>query len=517
MDLIRDHIARLAAAYPGRVAYVDGARSCTWAEIDRRSSHLAGGLQELGVGKGDVVAYLGADHLELVEHWFACLKLGAVRTAINYRYGPREMAHILTDSRAAVLLAEDRLVTGEVLAAVEAVGATLVVVGATDGGHRGYADLVAQELLPAPAPLDGSDLAAISYTSGTTGLPKGAHFTQEGVREASMWTVINAGLRHEDVWYNAAPCSGAPLIFACSNVVKGMTALLPGRAFDPEAFLAAAVEWSVTTGIFVPTQLIQILDAMTRTAVRPSSFRQVCYGSSPAPETLIRAVQEGFGCELQQWYSATELTAAPAVVLRNAEHSPAADSESLRSCGVPQPHVELTIRDPDGAPLAPGEAGEVWIRPSTRFAGYRNLPTETAEVLAGDWVRPGDIGRLDDRGRLFLLDRKNFLIISGGFNVYPNVVENVIAELPEVHQVIVVGAPHPYWGEAVVAVVVLRAEGTLADTDVIGYCRERLGKWEVPKFVEFVTDLPRNAAAKPDKGAVRAGYRDAPERLPWAQ
>lgn len=512
MDVLRDHLRRCAAAYPDRTAYVDGSRSCTWAQLDRRASFLAGALQELGVRHGTVVAYLGGDHLELVEHWFACLKLGAVRTGINYRYGTRETAHILTDSQTRVMIAESRLVTGDLRRASADAGATLVAIQGGDpvDADHGYEELLSRASLPDLAPITASDLAAISYTSGTTGMPKGALFTQHGVREASMWTVINAGLRHEDVWYNAAPCSGAPLIFACSNVVNGMTCVLPGRAFDATTFLDQAREWSVTTGIFVPTQLIQILAAMTATGIHPSTFRQVCYGSSPAPESLIRDVQRAFGCELQQWYSSTELTAAPAMILRNSEHHAEADPSALRSCGVPQPHVDIAIRDPDG-----GGVGEVWIRPSNPFAGYRNLPVETAEVLSEDWVRPGDIGRMDEDGRLFLLDRKNFLIISGGFNVYPNVVENVVAEMPAVKEVIVVGAPHPYWGEAVVALAVKHPDTSLEAEDVITWCRERLGAWEIPKFVEFAEQLPRNAAAKPDKAAVRDRYRDHPEQLPW--
>ena len=437
------------------------------------------------------------------------------------------MLHILKDSSAKVLIVESALLEIGTLSAedLHSVGCILIVIGGNYGNDRAtaydYETLLRQGLIPELPTLDEADYAAISYTSGTTGLPKGALFTQQGVRDAMIWTVVNAGLRHEDVWYAAAPAPGAPLMFGAMNIVNGMTTVLPGNGFDVNLFPSIAQKWSITSGIFVPTMLISLIAVLEKTGERIDTFRQLCYGSSPATQTLIRAVSRVFGCDLQQWYSATELTAAPAAILRQSQHQLAingdSDGEILRSSGVPQPQVQLAIRDSEGRDVEVGQPGEVWIRTATAFVGYLNHPEQTAEALSTDgWVRPGDLGKVDSEGRLYLLDRKNFLIISGGYNVYPNVVEDVVAELPAVGDVAVIGAAHPHWGECVVAVVVVREGRELTAEQVIDYCKSGLGKWEVPKFVDFVDEIPRNAAAKADRRAVRDWYRNGVRALPWS-
>jgi acyl-CoA synthetase (AMP-forming)/AMP-acid ligase II len=518
-NLPRDFTVRCARAYPAKTAYVDGDRSLTWGELHERSDRLAGALQALGVRKGDVVALLAHDHMELVEHWHACLKLGALRTAINYRYAPREIAHILSDSNARVLLVEDDLipVLERCLEELDGPPPVLVGIGSSDGLELDYERLLAAADEPRLPYLGETDHAAISYTSGTTGMPKGALFTQRSLREALTWMPLNVGLRHEDVWANALPAPGAPMVFTAANASNGMTCVLPDGRFRPRRFLELVSEQRITSTIVVPTMLAQLLQELETGDYDTSSLRLVCYGSMPSTPALITAAREAFGCELQQWYGATETTAGPTVILRDSDHQRglAGEPELLTSCGVPQPQIELDVRSEDGTSLPAGQVGEVWMRGPTIFDGYLNRPRETAEVMVGEWLRPGDLGRLDAEGRLYLVDRKKFMIISGGYNVFPVVVENVLAEHPAIHEAAVVGAPHPHWGEAVVAVVALRPGAAAGPEEIVEYCAERVGKWEVPKHVLIVDELPKGATAKIQKHEIREWFRSDPARLPW--
>jgi acyl-CoA synthetase (AMP-forming)/AMP-acid ligase II len=518
--LARDLVARSARAYGDGVAYIDGGRRLTWRELDRRSDRLAAGLQSLGIGKGDVVALLAHDRLELVEHWWACVKIGALRTGVNYRYAPREIAHIVRDCDARAVVVDAALIplVADEVSAFEAEGRRLIGIGEAHGLALDYEELLAAGGEPVLPPLGDDDPLAISYTSGTTGLPKGALFTQRGVREALIWMNINVGLRHEDVWVNGLPCAGAAMIFTAANAVNGMTCVMVDGGFRPDRFLELTAEHRVTSTILVPTMITALLERLDRVPADTSSLRLLCYGSMPASPALIRATKQRFGCEVQQWYSATELTAAPAVILRDAAHRHAIEREPelLTSCGAASALVDLEIRSPQGEPLAVGEVGEVWVRGDVVFGGYLNRADETAEVLSGGWLRPGDLGRMDDRGNLYLVDRKRFMIISGGYNVYPVVVENVMAEHPAVREVAAVGAPHPRWGEAVVAVVSLHAGAEATPTELIAFCEDQVAKWEVPKHVEIVDELPKGATAKIQKHEIRDWFRSDPTRLPWS-
>jgi len=518
--LARDIVARAARAYRDEVAYVDGDRRLTWGELHRRSDRLAAGLQSLGIGKGDAVALLAHDRLELVEHWWACVKIGALRVGVNYRYATREIAHIVRDADAKALVVDAALrdlVASEV-GAFEAEGRMLVGLGEGHGLAHDYEELLTRGETPELPPLAGDDPIAISYTSGTTGLPKGAIFTQRGLRDAIAWLNVNVGLRHEDVWVNGLPCAGAAMVFTAANAVNGMTCVMPDRGFRPDRFLELVAEHRVTSTILVPTMMTAVLEQLDRGDYDTSSLRLICYGSMPASPTLIRAAKERFGCEVQQWYSATELTAAPVVILRDAahRHAIASEPELLTSCGRATAAIDLEIRTAEGEPVPTGEVGEVWVRGDVVFGGYLNRPEETAEVLAGEWLRPGDLGRMDERGHLYLVDRKKFMIISGGYNVFPVVVENVLAEHAAVREVAAVGAPHPRWGEAVVAVVSLQHGASATPAELIAFCEGKVGKWEVPKHVEIVDELPKGATAKIQKHEIRGWFRDDPSRLPWA-
>jgi acyl-CoA synthetase (AMP-forming)/AMP-acid ligase II len=204
--------------------------------------------------------------------------------------------------------------------------------------------------------------------------------------------------------------------------------------------------------------------------------------------------------------------------LRAEEHRRAIDEgdlQLLESCGRPSQHADVAILDEDGAPVPTGEVGEVCVRSSTNTVGYHNLPTETAELFHGEWLRTGDLARKDDRGYIYLVDRRKFMIISGGYNVYPVVIENVLSEHEAVREISVFGTPHPEWGEAVTAVISLKPGKSVSSSELVNFVRPKLGKWELPKHIEIVEDLPKGVTGKIDKFALRQEFRNNLDRLPW--
>jgi acyl-CoA synthetase (AMP-forming)/AMP-acid ligase II len=518
--LPRDYIARCAAHYPDRIAYHDGDRSLTWRRIHERSDRLAAALQGLGFQPGDVAAILSHEHLEVYEHLYACYKTGLVRCGINWRYAPREMLHVIRDSNARVILVQANCVPllAPILDDIRAGGRRLIGYGGEHGLELDYETLIAaapaQPALPA---LADDDLIVLSYTSGTTGLPKGVMIGQAAMRDSMVYTVLAIGLRYEDAWFPPTASGWITFILGSFNLVNGMAVVLPNGDFDTVRFLDFVGRYRVTATIIVPLMMQRLLDEYDRGGYDLSSLRLVTYGSSPARPALIRRTLDTFGCELMQLYGITETSGGWVSFLHHDDHvrGLAERPELLTSCGRAGVHMELSIRDEHGRALPPGEQGEVWIRSSTNMLGYLNLPEQTAQALADGWLRTHDLGRLDAEGYLYLTDRKNFLIISGAANVYPSVVETVLAEHPAVREVAVIGAPHPEWGEAVVATVSLREGAHVTAEKLLEFCRPRLAKYEVPKHIEIVPDLPKGLTGKILKKNIQGWYRDEPARLPW--
>jgi acyl-CoA synthetase (AMP-forming)/AMP-acid ligase II len=515
--LPRDLLRRCAVSYGDKTALIEGQRQRTWAELDRRTNALAAGMQQLGIGKGDVVAMLAQDHLEVIELWFACLKIGAVRVGINWRYAPREMLHLIRDSGAKLLFiqAECRELLGEGFEALQSESCLLAGFGSGHELEIDFEQLIEAGEMPVLPELGEDDLSAISYTGGTAGVPKGALWTQRGVRDALVHSALELGLRHEDIYFAPFPMAGVPILCGSFGLVNGLTTLIPEGSFDPAAALQQMQLHRATVAIFVPTMMQRIIE-LYRDGDYDLCLRLLTYGSSPATPALIRDAITTFGCEIIQLYGLTESTAGWLSFLRHAEHLRGLDDPKLlASCGKPALHVDIEIHNADGERLPVGEVGEVVVRSTTNIPGYLNLPDENAELYDGDWLRTNDLGRMDGEGYLYLTDRRKFMVITGGYNVYPVVVENVLAEHEAVREVAVVGVPHPQWGEAVVATVALKPDGAVSAGELRDFCREKLGRWEVPKHILFIDELPKGATGKVAKFSIRESLLGRPEEFPW--
>lgn len=521
MLYLREMIKRCARNYPTKTAYFCGSRSATWLQMDERSDRFAVALQKMGHKKGSVISIMSLESIEVYEHFFACMKIGATRVGINTQYVWPEVRHVLMDSKTRVLLVDARCkhMADEHRAEIENLGVTLI-------GYNGAHDypLDYETLLKdADGEPDWPELAPdhvlfYSYTSGTTGVPKGVMLTQQGSADCVIHSLISFGFGPDDVWYVPAASAWVVVIMSFFNLGNGMSTVIPDGSFQIATYLRDVARLRVTVALLVPTMIQRAIVEQQSGNYDLSSLRLLMYGSSPATPKLIRDAKAAFKVAMMQTYALTESTGGWVTFLTDADHKRALESEPelLKSVGRAGVHFDCSIRDDNGKPLPPNGKGEVWLRGSTLMKGYLNLPAQTDEVLKEGWLRTNDIGRMDERGYLYLLDRQKFLIITGAVNVFPTTVEAVLVELPAVQEVAVVGVPHPEWGEAVVAVVVLRPSHKDASVaDIIKFCHGKLSAPETPKHVVFVDDLIKTANGKIRKGDIKKWLSTESGLVPW--
>jgi len=518
--LVRDFLLRAAKAIPKNIAFYEGDRSIDWATLNQRANRFAKALQNAGIGKGDVVGILSHEHIEIYEAFHGCLKLGAPRVGVNWRFSPKEMLYVINDSKAKVVMVQANCVElmGDLPEKLASEGVMLIGYGGEHNLPYDYEELLANSDTDVVLPeILNDDLAAISYTSGTTGSPKGVLLSQVALREAMMNTVLNLGLMPSDVWY--APTSSAWITFVLitMNTVNGMTAVLPEGDFEPHEYFEHINRYKVTVTIMVPIMMRRLIQLKEEKDIQLPSLRLITYGSSPSTPQLIRKAAESFGCGLSQLYGITEVTGGWICVMspEDTKRGLAGEEHLLRSCGRPALHFDVEIRDADNVICPPNTSGEIWLRSDCLMTGYLGLEKQTNETLQGGWLCTNDMGYLDEEGYLYLTDRKNNLIITGSANVFPSMVENVLDEHPQIQEVAVVGVPHPEWDEAVVAVIIPSEESEFNAEDVIAFSKSKMAKFEVPKALVLVDDLPKGLTGKVLKKDIQAMFKDGRLSVPW--
>lgn len=501
-------IARLnARRYPGKPAVVSGGTTLTWAAVDERANRLGTALLAAGLRTGDRVAVCARNTAEWPEIVFGLAKAGLVTVPVNVRLSAPEIAHVLADSgaRAGIVHADQLATAGEVFTE------NLELVVQLGGGEVGreYESLLAAstDTDPTPATLTHDDVQFILYTSGTTGHPKGVVQLHRGMIAQALDTSLVTEATHDDVTLGTTPCyTAGGMVRTVAATFLGQTLVLHPR-FDPEAVIDEIERSRVTMTTFIPTMLMRTLRVLAEGPGRDvSSLRRISYGSAPVPPGLAQEAMARLGCDLQQRYGSTE-AGGQATILTPADHraAVAGDEGLLASCGRETPLAEIRIVGEDGTDLPIGETGEIVIRSDMVAAGYWNRPDPTAETFRPSGLWTGDLGRLDERGYLYIAGRKTDMIISGGFNVYPAEIERVIAQHPGVDLVTVVGVPDPEWGETPVAVVVRRGAADPGLEEALRrHCRGQLAGYKQPRRFEFRDELPLGPAGKILKREVRA-------------
>ncbi len=508
-------VAKRALLDGDRVALVEGRRELTYDGLDQRSDRLARALMELGTRPGDRVAILMANSMAFVETMMACAKLAAIAVPVNFRLGPAELGYILGDSGADVLVSHAAFASTArgALARPEARvrhhvvdgGPLPVPAGYERAAHEAdYTDVVASGALrPVAMPVDPRDIQAIMYTSGTTGRPKGAMLTHaNAIANARNNVAYGRGLRTADVTVTAAPMFhiGGLGVHTLPLLYVGGTTVIES-AFVPDRVLAAMEASRATVQFLVPAMWAALMRVADFDRYDLSALELCLSGGAPTPVPVIDFFQAR-GLPFQEGFGMTET--APSVSVLDAEHVKA----RAGSIGRPLPAVEAMIVDDNDREVPEGTVGELVLQGDNIFAGYWMLPDATDEAFRGGWFHTGDLGRADDEGFITLVDRKKDMIISGGENVYPVEVEQVLYRHPAVREAAAFGVPDDHWGETVVAAVALASEPVTAD-ELVTFCRERMAHFKCPTRVEVVDELPRNATGKVLKTALRQTYGGA--------
>ena len=507
-----DMIRRWARETPDAPMLTEGTTTLSWDEVYQRAKRVAHALRQSGVGPGDRVAFLDRNGSEYFEVLFGCALLGAVSVAVNWRLAPMEIAAIVEDAGAPILL------YGPDYAATVKEVRTLV-----DGVHHWVALEQFAEWRDADGAVErddpgfdpGPDDAVIQlYTSGTTGLPKGAVISGR-----NLAAILTEADRVFHIGADTVSLVAMPLFhiggtgWALAGMSRGGHSVIL-KDVEPAEALRIIEEHRITETFVVPAVLMFLLATPTLATTDVSSLRTVFYGASPISEDVLVRSMAALGCDFAQVYGLTETTGA-ITSLMPGDHDPDGPrAHLLRSAGRPFDHVELRIVDTDsGRDLPIGEVGEVWTRSDQNMLGYWNKPDETAATLPGDgWLRTGDAGWLDSEGYLFLHDRIKDMIVSGGENIYPAEVENALLAHPDVADAAVIGVPDDQWGETVKAIVV-KAPGAPTDdgalaADIIAATRDRLAHYKCPTSVVFIDVLPRNPSGKVLKRELRRPYWD---------
>lgn len=507
MESILAAIARHVRARPGERVYWTPSRTWTYAELGAAVGRIARGLQELGIGRGDRVACLTKHTADCVALALAACRLGAVCMPVNWRLAPPEIEYIVNNGAAKLMVVDRAFADPWAQVSAPEVKLTLVTEDFASW-YRGFAPMG-----ETPEP-DLDDTALQLYSSGTTGLPKGVELTHRNLAAGMMGAVPDAiGYRGApDVMLNLLPTYhiagvGVALLTATRT---GTCVLYPD--FDPVKAISAIAEHQVTHSFLVPAMIQFMLQVRGAGKADYSSLKGISYGASPISEKVLVEAMRTFRCDFLQVYGLTETTGA-VTCLRPEDHDPEGPKKHLlRSAGKPIDGVELRVVDlATGKDCAEGGVGEVWIRTAQNMKGYWGNAKATRAAFAEKdasgmgWFRSGDAGFLRE-GYVYMHDRMKDMIISGGENIYPAEVENVLMQHPAVADGAVIGVPDEQWGEAVKACVTLKPGAQARAADLIGFMRERLAHYKCPKSVDFLEAIPRNPTGKILKRVLREPY-----------
>ncbi len=490
-------IERHAAFTPEKTAIRFGGEDVGYAAFAQRIARVAAILEGFGVKRGDAVAFLGLNNPEMLAILFACARLGAMLAPLNWRLAAPEHARALADCPPRALFVEPAFV--EHVRTIEAgLGATcMVALGAAPSGWLAWDDLSRSASGTAKREGDEDSPLLLCYTSGSTGAPKGVVLTQR----ALFWNAVNSAHMH-DLTSADRVLTTLPLFHVGGLNIQTTPALHAGASvtlhpkFDVQATFDAIERERITLAVLVPAQLMAMMESPRWKSADLSSLRMISTGSTIVPEAFVRMVNAR-GVPLVQVYGSTE-TCPIASYVR------AEDAErKAGSAGVAALHCELKVVDDEGRELPAGRDGEILVRGANVSTGYWNAPAQSAQALRDGWYYSGDVGHLDGEGYLTVVSRKKDMIISGGENIYPAELENVLLESPAIQEACVVGRPDERWGEAVIAAVVLKPGAQMTEAQVLGLFQGRIARYKHPREVRFLDQLPRSALGKVQKDNIR--------------
>ena len=495
-------LERTVRLYGGRPAIIEPDRSYTWAEFGDRVARAASVLANLGVNRGERFGILALNSFRQAELIHAGYWMGAVPVPANTRLAPPEIRHIFDDAECEVVAVDDACrdkLDSDDLSSWR--GRALSI-------DRDYELLLAKAPRRAAHDSAEDDDAILLYTGGTTGRSKGVRLTHRNIVSNGMQVAIAMRVRSDDVYLHVPPMfHSADLLGTAFTLLGAAHVYLP--RFTPELVLKTMARTGISVVLLTPTMIIMTLQEEDVSAHDISKLRLLFYGSSPMAVEWIRRAAEAFPTAgVQQTYGLTE-TSPVLTTLDIEEHAKAiatGETAILRSVGRAVVDVSLRILNEDGHEVPIGDAGEVAVRGPNVTPGYLNRPEETKTAFRNGWFHTGDVGRVDEGGYLYLLDRKNDMIITGGENVFSSEVEAVLYQHPDVAEAAVIGVPDERYGEALLAAIVPARGTSLTDEDMIAHCRGKIGGFKIPRRFAFLDELPKSAMGKILKTELRRHY-----------
>jgi long-chain acyl-CoA synthetase len=508
-----DIIYRNALLYPDQEAFVYGSQRIRYSEFNLGVNRLVHALQRLGVHKGDVLGILSWNRPEYCQVFGAAMKAGFVLAHFNPRLQAEELIHVTNDAQAkAVFLSPEFVEIVNTIRTRLSSAEMFLVFGSAVEAMMAFSDLVQNQSTQEPEPIvSEKDPLVIFYTSGTTGTPRGAIYTHEQKLENACTKALDIGVEFGDRHLVVLPMFhiGGDSHIWPFFLMGGCNVIMPRPAFDPAATLQAIVSERITDVHIVPTQLVALLNLPDIANYDLGRLKRIWYAASPMPTEVLKRGLAVFGPIFIQGYGLTE-SGPHSTVLNQAIHRQAGESTGnpsiLASCGQACIGVHLRIVDPADQDVAAGEIGEIIIRSKRIMTGYWRNPTATAEAVRNGWFYTGDMGYYDEKGLIYIADRKKDMIITGGENVYPKEVEEVLYRHPAVSEAAVIGIPDEYWVERVHALVVLNPGAQATEAEIVSFCRRQIAHYKVPKSVEFLESLPKNPQGKILKKEIRKRY-----------
>jgi long-chain acyl-CoA synthetase len=509
-----DIIYRNALLHPDSEAFICGSQRITFARYNDRVNSLVHALRSSGVEKGDVIGILSWNCLEFADVYGAAMKGGFIASPFNPRLHGDELEYLINYSGANTLFVGPDLVANADSLRARLPGIkNYICFGDSMPDMLSYPEMLAAHPSHEPdSSVNRDDPYLIFYTSGTTGVPRGALYTHFRKLDNTRIKALEMGVKHEDKHVLVLPffhiggdCHVWPFF-----LVGGCNVIMPQKSFDPQAVLQVIQREQATDMQIVPTQLNAILSRQDLNDYDLSSLNRIYYAASPMPLEMLRKGLEVFGPIFSQGYGQTEsgpqICALPRKYHQVLDRPPE-EQKVLTSCGQPSLGVHVRVVDEAGHDVASGTVGEIIAQSDSLMVEYWNRPDETRKVLIDGWLHTGDLGYYDENGFIYIVDRKKDMIVTGGENVYSREVEDVLYRHPAINEVAVVGIPDPVWVERVHAVVALKADAVASEKDVIAFCKAHLASYKAPKSVEFVASLPKSPQGKILKKDIRKLYQ----------
>jgi long-chain acyl-CoA synthetase len=495
---VADEFRNAAIYYPNKKALIFEDISYTYKEMYRCISGAAGYLQQLGAGKGDRVSLYMPNRPEWIMFYYAIAKIGAISVCVPGAYKRDEMKEVMMDSRSSILITSEAM-QAQIPSLDEMPEVQQIIVIEHDEAFQAILRGKNVETPAIAVETSGDDTAAILYTGGTTGIPKGAMLTHRNLLYSAQNVAFHERMIPDDIGTCFLPLNH---VFAQCHIMHtffaGCGTLILFSGFDMDKLVAAVIKHRVTRFYAVPTIFIRFLNN-PESQKQLKSLSYVFSGGTSMPAEIVRQWVETFGIPIHEAYGMTE---AASIVSFNHLFR-----HKIGSIGMPAGIIELKVVDSNDREVKQGDQGEIIMRGPNIMKGYFEQPEETALALHDGWLHSGDVGMFDEEGYLYIVDRIKDIVITGGENVYPKEVEDLLHQHKAVNECGVIGLPHKEYGEAVTAFVTLKPGMNADETALIAFCKERLARYKVPKAIRFVADLPKTPQGKILRRELRKLYR----------